>query len=146
MTKYLLDADEFISAKRLHYGFEFCPAFWDWLIHANAAGKVYSVARVADELLGGEDDLAEWARQRGDAFFLPEDASTLAVLGQVAEWVNSRAEYTPAAKNTFFQVADYYLVSHALATDPPEVPCRYRHGCAPCLQTVSTWPECSARF
>ena len=27
---YLLDADVFIRAKNLHYGFDFCPAFWDW--------------------------------------------------------------------------------------------------------------------
>ena len=29
---YLLDADVLIGAKNLHYGFDFCPAFWDWLI------------------------------------------------------------------------------------------------------------------
>jgi hypothetical protein len=29
---YLLDANVFISAKNLHYGLNFCPAFWDWLI------------------------------------------------------------------------------------------------------------------
>lgn len=28
---YLLDANVFIQAKRLHYGMDFCPAFWDWL-------------------------------------------------------------------------------------------------------------------
>ena len=28
---YLLDANVFIEAKRRHYGFDFCPAFWDWL-------------------------------------------------------------------------------------------------------------------
>jgi len=28
---YLLDADVFIRAKNLHYGLDFCPAFWDWL-------------------------------------------------------------------------------------------------------------------
>lgn len=27
---YLLDADVFIRAKNLHYGLDFCPAFWDW--------------------------------------------------------------------------------------------------------------------
>ena len=26
---YLLDANVFISAKNLHYGLDFCPAFWD---------------------------------------------------------------------------------------------------------------------
>jgi hypothetical protein len=29
---YLLDANVFIAAKNLHYGLDFCPAFWDWLI------------------------------------------------------------------------------------------------------------------
>ncbi len=28
---YLLDTNVFIQAKNLHYGFDFCPAFWDWL-------------------------------------------------------------------------------------------------------------------
>ena len=35
---YLLDADVFIQAKNLHYGLDFCPAFWDWLIATNACG------------------------------------------------------------------------------------------------------------
>mgnify|MGYP001403028963 CR=1 FL=1 len=29
---YLLDANVFMSAKNLHYGLDFCPAFWDWLV------------------------------------------------------------------------------------------------------------------
>ena len=32
---YLLDANVFISAKNLHYGLDFCPAFWDWLVANN---------------------------------------------------------------------------------------------------------------
>ena len=35
---YLLDANVFISAKNLHYGLDFCPAFWDWIIANNASG------------------------------------------------------------------------------------------------------------
>ena len=34
---YLLDANVFIQAKNLHYGFDFCPAFWDWLVTATRA-------------------------------------------------------------------------------------------------------------
>lgn len=33
---YLLDANVFIQAKNLHYSFDFCPAFWDWLKIPNA--------------------------------------------------------------------------------------------------------------
>jgi hypothetical protein len=29
---HLLDANVFIQAKNLHYGLDFCPAFWDWLV------------------------------------------------------------------------------------------------------------------
>ena len=35
---YLLDTDVFIRAKNLRYGFDFCPAFWDWLV-VNAAER-----------------------------------------------------------------------------------------------------------
>ena len=50
---YLLDANVFIQAKRLHYGMDFCPAFWDWLCEQNQAGKVFSIEKVADELAAG---------------------------------------------------------------------------------------------
>ena len=37
---YLLDANVFIQAKNLHYGLDFCTAFWDWLVASNAvAGR-----------------------------------------------------------------------------------------------------------
>ena len=56
---YLLDANVFIQAKNLHYGFDFCPAFWDWLIRQNQAGEVFSIEKVGSELLAGDDELAE---------------------------------------------------------------------------------------
>jgi hypothetical protein len=37
-----------------------------------------------------------------------------AALATVSQWVTSRT-FEPAAINTFLQVADYYLVAHALA-------------------------------
>ena len=64
---HFLDADVFIRAKNLHYGFDFCPAFWDWLIRQNQAGDVYSIERVGDELLAGVEDAlpASWGDGRG---------------------------------------------------------------------------------
>jgi hypothetical protein len=55
---YLLDANVFIQAKNLHYGLDFCPAFWDWLIEANAANTVFSIEKVGDEVAAGADDRA----------------------------------------------------------------------------------------
>ncbi len=111
---YLLDANVFIQARNLHYGFDFCPAFWEWLIVNNGAGKVFSIEKVADELLAGNDNLADWARERGSSFFLVPDAGVINAFGEVSRWVSGQ-QYEPAAINTFLQVADYYLVSHARA-------------------------------
>jgi hypothetical protein len=58
---YLLDANTFIQAKNLQYGFDFCPAYWDWLVRNNAAGTVFSIQQVGDELLAGTDELSDWA-------------------------------------------------------------------------------------
>lgn len=113
---YLLDANVFIQAKNLHYGLDFCPAFWDWVILGNSHGKVFSIERVGDEIEAGSDELAEWASQRGSEFFLKPDSAMLPALGSVSVWTASQG-YEPAAVNTFLQVADYYLVAHALAYD-----------------------------
>ena len=111
---YLLDANVFISAKDLHYGFDFCPAFWDWLVRENQAGSVYSIERVGDEVLAGDDELAEWAQERGGNFFIPPDARLLPALQATSSWAMGQG-YDQAAVNNFFQVADYYLVAQALA-------------------------------
>lgn len=111
---YLLDTNIFIQAKNLQYGFDFCPAFWDWLVQGNAAGKVFSIGQVGDELNAGGDDLADWAAARGDAFFLPPDALVMPALPRVSAWATGQ-NYVPAAVNTFLQVADYWLMAFALA-------------------------------
>ena len=66
---YLLDADVFIRAKNLHYGFDFCPAFWEWLVAGHRTGKVHSVERVGDELQAVADELSTWAVTLDDGFF-----------------------------------------------------------------------------
>jgi hypothetical protein len=111
---YLLDTNVFIQAKNLHYGFDFCPAFWDWLIANNATQHVFSIEKVGDEIEAGADELAAWASARGTEFFFKPDATILPALGSVSMWATNQA-YEPAAVNTFLQVADYYLIAHALA-------------------------------
>lgn len=111
---YLLDANVFIQAKNLHYGLDFCPAFWDWLLDSNAKGLVFSIEKVGDEVAAIADELSEWASERGPGFFVRPDAKVVGGLGQVSSWATTQ-RYEPAAVNTFLQVADYYLVAHALA-------------------------------
>ena len=113
---YLLDSDVFIQAKNLHYGFDFCPAFWDWIDLQRRSGTVLSIEKVRDELIGGDDELATWAEQRGEEFFLKPDSGILPSLRTVSGWA-SGAGYEPAAVNIFLQAADYYLVAHAHEQD-----------------------------
>ena len=111
---YLLDANVFIQAKNLHYGFDFCPAFWDWLVEENTAGRVFSIEKVGDEVQAIQDELAAWAAGRGAGFFLQPDPVLLPSLGVVSAWATSQ-RYEPAAVSTFLQKADYYLVAYAHA-------------------------------
>lgn len=114
MTTYLLDANVFIQAKNLHYGLDFCPAFWDWLVDQNRLGKVLSIEKVGDELQAGDDDLSGWAATQGGSFFVPPDSSVLPALPRVSAWASGQT-YEAAAVSAFLQVADYWLVAHALA-------------------------------
>lgn len=113
---YLLDANVFIQAKNLHYGLDFCPAFWDWLVENNAAGRVISIDKVADEIAAGSDELSDWMKTAGAALVRPTDARVATQFAAVSTWATSQ-KYEPAAINTFLQVADFYLIAHALAND-----------------------------
>jgi len=112
---YLLDANVFIQAKNQYYGFDIVPAFWEWLISANTTGNVYSIEKVAEELVGFGDELSDWtkARLEDGTFFLEPDDAVLEGLKDVAAWVQGQG-FAASAVNEFLQVADYYLVAQAL--------------------------------
>lgn len=117
MTTYLLDANVFIEGSKRYYGFDFCPAFWDWLDAANHAGTVFSIEKVSDELVGRGDDLTTWAQQRGAMFLKPDD-SVVDSLRLVSAWAAqsvASGRYKETAMRTFLQEADYYLIAHAHA-------------------------------
>ncbi|MDE0609370.1 MAG: DUF4411 family protein [Anaerolineaceae bacterium] len=116
---WLLDSDAFIQAKNLHYGFDFCPAFWDWMEKENRAERLYSIERVNSELLkGDEDELYLWAVKLGNGFFLPQRMIPDSSLRRVTAWVEEQKanqRYEQSAVNEFLSVADFHLIAHALA-------------------------------
>jgi len=114
VIRYLLDANVFMSANRLHYGIDFCPAFWDWLKQRNAARQLYSIEAVKAEIGAGKDALATWAAALGTSFFLSPDSRVTATFSTVSTWASTQT-YSSAAQAEFLAAADYYLVSHALA-------------------------------
>lgn len=71
---YLLDANVLIVANRQYYPIERVPAFWEWLLKQGVAGNVKIVEEVLDEFVGGNDALADWAKQQmvKEALLFPE--------------------------------------------------------------------------
>ena len=87
------DSNIFIQGKNLHYGFDFCPAFWEWLIDRNAGGRVASIDKVGDELQAGGDDLSDWATAGGRAFFLLPDDPVVPALARVSAWLKQAEQW-----------------------------------------------------
>lgn len=116
MTRYLLDTNVFIRAKRDHYRFATFPCFWDWIVAKQAAGLVFSIEAVEKEIQVGKDDLTTWIAKLPTGAFLPADAKTATSAGALTTWTQHAARpYTAAAVATFFASADYWLVAHAHA-------------------------------
>lgn len=99
--KYLLDANVFIQAKNLHYGLDFCPAFWDWVDEKSRAGLVSSIDKVEDELIDYGDELSDWVKARHESLFIGTGASQATRLTDVSNWSMSQ-NYQQAAINEFF--------------------------------------------
>lgn len=110
---YLLDAGVFVQARNLHYGFDFCPAFWDWIDAEHSAGRVFSTEKAGAELRAGADDLAAWAVARADLFARP-DAAVIDGLRAVSEWATSSG-YPASAAGAFLGSGEFYLIAQAQA-------------------------------
>jgi hypothetical protein len=110
---YLLDSNVFIEAKNRYYAFDLAPGFWEWLEADAAAGVIGSIDEVSDELTGGADELAQWARDH-PGMFASADGLTAAKLAELSRWA-SGGQFTQAAVDEFLSVADYFLVAHAAA-------------------------------
>jgi Domain of unknown function (DUF4411) len=111
---YLIDSDVLIDAKNRHYGFDIVPAFWDWIEREHRAGRVFTVQRVAEEVLAGADELAAWMKSQPPSFRLAAGPSEQQALQAVSRWV-SGAGYAQGAVATFLQAGDYFLVAQALS-------------------------------
>ncbi|MES2708754.1 MAG: DUF4411 family protein [Verrucomicrobiota bacterium] len=111
---YLLDANTFIEAKNGYYHFEVCPGFWDWILAGKEAGRVFSIARVGQELNAGTDALSQWAVKEAAGLFLAADEGTVLEMKKVVNWVMSQP-YDEKNRAGFFSKADPLLIAHALA-------------------------------
>ena len=122
---YVVDANVLIEAKNRHYAFDLAPGFWEWLSRACAAGDVFTIKPVYDELRAGEDDLAVWAQEHPE-FFRPLGQGPVQYFSSLSRWAVSQ-KFTQAALAQFTgNNADYLLVAFARA-----------YGCTVVTQEVS---------
>lgn len=109
---YLVDANVLIEAKNRYYAFDIAPGFWAWLDRAHQQATACSIEAVRNELLEGDDELAEWARAN-TAFFRAIDQGTTEHFPALTVWAQSR-NFTQAALADFTgNHADYLLVAYA---------------------------------
>lgn len=111
---YLIDSNVLIQAKNEYYAFNLCPGFWEWIDREHEQGNVFSIEQVREELMEGNDKLAEWADERPEGFFLPPDAETANQMSRVTQWV-MRTDFKESARRDFLAKADPVLIATALA-------------------------------
>jgi hypothetical protein len=114
---FVLDANVFIEAHRRYYAFDICPGYWAVLTsHHGGGGRIGSIDRVRDELLGQTDALSQWAQQLPASFFVGTgDPSVTVWFGRIIAWVQAQSQFFLAAKEGFAAGADGWLIAYAKA-------------------------------
>lgn len=124
--RFLFDSDSLIIAKKTHYAPDFCPAFWEWLITGNQKKVFFTIDRVADELmLGNEGDYLRDFVEEHEGFILSSksDSTCLDKYVAIQQWANTKwvagKNHSKVAKalEVFAKekTADSWLVAYASA-------------------------------
>ena len=111
-ARFVLDANVFIQAHRAYYAFDVCPGYWKALLAHHDGARLCSVDRIRGELLAGKDALADWVTHTvPEALFAnTDDPAITGWFGQMMTWVQSRPQFSAAAKAEFATKADGWLV------------------------------------
>jgi Domain of unknown function (DUF4411) len=114
VTKFLIDSNSLIDAKDRGYAFDICPGFWNAILRHHQHGEIFSIERIRDELLDGNDILVKWVKLKvPTTFFLnSRDASVAKVYGQIIQWVQANYQMESAV-NSFASKADGWLIASA---------------------------------
>jgi predicted nucleic acid-binding protein len=115
-SKYIMDANVFITAHRQRYPFDVAPSFWEQLVD-KAADKILIIEEVQNEILKGKDLLADWYSSQSPNFTvlrIPEQ-EVIGAYRKIINFVNDNKRYTQSAKDEFASIADSWLCAYALA-------------------------------
>jgi hypothetical protein len=112
MPLYCLDSNVFIESKNGPYAFDIVPGFWEWIDRMVQDGQIYSTVTVYDELTDGNDELAQWARDRRDTgLFVDHDNRAQSAFQTIANYVAKN--YERQHSDAFLDGADPWVVAQA---------------------------------
>jgi hypothetical protein len=114
---YLLDANAFMEASRLYYGFDIASGFWTWLADDALASAVGSIVAIKAEITSGTGDLVMWAGALPSRFWLEDTDDVVVAMTALAAWANDPArQYRQQAIDEFMASADLKLIAHAMVS------------------------------
>ena len=144
---YLLDANTLIEAKNRYYQMSICPGYRDWLRKANHAGEVNSIRSVRDELLHGNDALAEWVKDHAHLFLDESDDATQTAFAEVAQHLaNTALQMKAGAIEEFLGGADPWLIAKAMTINATVVTHEQLNLGVPFIDTFELLNALEARF
>lgn len=120
MTVYWLDADACIQTKNEDtgtYPFSRCEKFWAYLSHKVDEKIVQCPKIVYDEIVRGNDRLAEWFKEREHrGLCIHPSQEVWDCLIQIGDYVVKN--YKDRRSRSFLSGGDAFVIAHALAMRP----------------------------
>ena len=111
--QYIIDSNIFIQAKNRDYPFDFFPGIWNWFDRQISSREFLLLKPVYDELISGNDSLAEWVTQHR-SYVTDLNEGCYRQIGIIVEHVRTTypdPKYWPG----FLDVADAKLIAYATA-------------------------------
>lgn len=110
---YLLDTNVFISAHKQYYSPDFCPGFWECLMHFCSEGQVMSIDRVKEEI-HYPPELVSWVDATPNSMFrASQGAPVVYEFQQIMAWIEKHPKFKYSAKREFSKGADGWLIAYA---------------------------------
>ena len=115
MTDFWLDSNVFIEGKKGPYGFDIAPRFWTLIDELIEEGQIACPIKVYEELLEGQDEVANWAKERRySGLFVDPSAAVQEDFIKIMGYVTQRYPNN-YARRRFLDRADPWVIAHAVA-------------------------------
>ena len=117
--RFIIDANIFITAYKVHYPIEVFPSFWDTLKVLAEGQQFISINAIKDELEKGNDELFQWIKDNlPKKFFQPKDVA-IDAYEEVVNFVDLRDNgfnWSEASIYNFYGVdeADPWIIAYAM--------------------------------